>query len=121
MEVLRVHASAPPVVISATVNEQDVTIARPAVFSLAQNAPNPFNPATTLRFSVAEAGAVCLAVYDVNGRIVRTLVDENLSAGHHEGVWDARDNVGRTVASGVYVYRLTSGGNVAVRRLILVR
>ena len=101
--------------------DPSVSIAQPVQFSLSQNAPNPFNPITTLRFSVAEAGAVRLTIYDVNGREVRTLVEGALPAGHHEVVWDARDNIGRAVASGVYVYRLTSGESVATRRMTLIR
>ena len=62
-----------------------------------------------------------MAIYDVNGRLVRTLVDGALPVGLHDVVWDARDNTGRAVASGVYVYRLTSGADVAMRRMVLVR
>jgi len=98
-----------------------ITGAVPVPFALAQNAPNPFNPVTSLRFSIPEACEVILAIYDVNGRLVRTLVDGDRTAGMHEVVWDARDDAGRAVASGVYVYRLTAGADVAVRRMILVR
>jgi len=98
-----------------------VTSPTPVPFTLAQNAPNPFNPVTSLRFSIPEACEVLLAIYDVNGRLVRTLVDGNREAGMHEVAWDARDDAGRAVASGVYVYRLTAGADVAVRRMVLVR
>jgi hypothetical protein len=98
-----------------------VTSPTPVRFSLAQNAPNPFNPRTTLRFSIPEAGVVNLSVYDVNGRLVRTLVSGDRTAGMHEVVWDARDDAGRAVACGVYVYRLTAGADVAVQRMVLVR
>jgi len=64
---------------------------------------------------------VSLTIYDVNGRLVRTLVSGDRAAGMHEVVWDARDDAGRTIASGVYVYRLTAGADVAVRRMVLVR
>ncbi len=76
-------------------------------FSLAQNHPNPFNPTTTIRFSVPDAGRVRLAVYNVAGQLVRTLIDEWLSVGEHAAIWDGRDELGRSVASGVYLYRLT--------------
>jgi len=121
-ELFRVNGmTAPPSVVSASINEQNVSVATPVSFALAQNAPNPFNPQTTLRFGIPEAGAVCLAIYDVNGRLVRTLVDGAVAAGMHEIVWDARDDVGRAVASGVYVYSLNAGADVAVRRMVLVR
>ncbi len=91
------------------------------VYALAPNAPNPFNPATTLRFSIAEAGAVRLAVYDVNGRWVRTLVDGHRTAGRHVVIWDGRDDAGRAMASGVYISRLTTRNGALTRRLTLVR
>ena len=111
---------------------------RPAkTFALHPAAPNPFNPSTTLRFSVAEAGAARLAVYDTNGRWVRGLVDGYRPAGQHAVVWNGTDDSGRPVASGVYLVRLTwMGGSAAsaerterlvrgtwseVRRVALVR
>jgi len=99
--------------------------ATPLGFSLAQNAPNPFNPRTTFRFSIPEAGVVRLVVYDVNGRWVRTLVDEYVDAGAHSVTWDGTDDVRRAVGSGVYVYRLTWNGGAetrsSVRRCLLLR
>jgi len=93
----------------------------PAAFTLAQNAPNPFNPSTTIRFALPEAGHVTLAVYDINGRLVRTLVGRPLGAGSHAVVWDGKDAMGRAVASGVYVYRLTAPQGVVTRRMTLLR
>ena len=92
-----------------------------ARFALQQNAPNPFNPATTIRFSLAESGNARLAVYDISGRIVRTLVVGQLSAGEHDVVWDGADAAGRPVASGVYVYRLMTPSGALVRCMTLVR
>ncbi|HNZ39874.1 MAG TPA: FlgD immunoglobulin-like domain containing protein, partial [Candidatus Latescibacteria bacterium] len=93
----------------------------PTALSLSQNAPNPFNPSTTLRFTLPEAGHVTLAVYDVNGRLVRTLVGRTFLSGHHEVVWDGCDDTGRAVASGVYVCRLTAAQGVLTKRMVLVR
>ncbi len=110
----------------------------PASLTLDQNTPNPFNPLTTIRFSIAESGLVSLTIYDVNGRRVRTLVDGLSSAGYQSVVWDGTDSRGRPVASGVYLYRLTHTGTnmasrasgnhsptnpneVRVRRMLLVR
>jgi hypothetical protein len=90
-------------------------------FSLAQNTPNPFNPSTTLHFSLPEAQHVRLAVYDVTGALTRTLVDRNVEAGMHEVVWDGRNTAGREVASGVYIYRLTGKQGVVTRRMTLLR
>jgi hypothetical protein len=96
-------------------------IIRPAAFSLAQNAPNPFNPSTTIRFAVPQVGSVHLSIWTVNGQLVRTLVDTEISAGSHEVVWDGTDGVGRSVASGVYLYRLRSTNQIATKRLTLIR
>jgi hypothetical protein len=93
----------------------------PLRFLVMQNAPNPFNPSTTIRFALPEAGHVTLAVYDINGRLVRMLVGQTLLPGHHEVVWDGYDAVGRAVASGVYVYRLTAPQGVVTRRMVLAR
>lgn len=88
---------------------------------LAQNAPNPFNPATTIGFTVPQAGPVTLRVYDVRGRQVRTLVDEPKLAGSHSVTWDGRDDGGAEVASGAYVYRVAAAGTTLHRKMVLVR
>ncbi|HOS65674.1 MAG TPA: right-handed parallel beta-helix repeat-containing protein [Candidatus Latescibacteria bacterium] len=93
----------------------------PLRFLVMQNAPNPFNPVTTIRFALPEAGHVTLAVYDVRGVLVRTLADRSLPAGAHAVVWDGYDTMGREVASGVYVYRLTAAQGVVTRRMVLAR
>lgn len=87
----------------------------PTTFELQANYPNPFNPATTIRFGVPQAGRVRLVVYDVLGRKVTTLVDEALSPGWHETRWEASG-----LSSGVYFYRLSSGGFQAQRMMVLV-
>jgi hypothetical protein len=88
---------------------------------LHQNSPNPFNPTTTIRFDIARAGRVTLRVYDVSGRLVRTIIDENLPAGHHKAVWDGRDRGGQEAASGVYFCRLTAGDFVKARKMTLLK
>ncbi len=98
----------------------------PKTFSLSQNVPNPFNPSTTIQFSLPQAGPVSLSIYDVNGRRVRTLVDGRADVGRHSVIWDGRDALGREVASGVYLYRLTTGANAkhsptSAKRTTLVR
>jgi fibronectin-binding autotransporter adhesin len=122
---------APPKVSEISLNEGaiEVYVVRPARFELAQNAPNPFNPSTTIRFGVPDAGQVKLVISDVTGRHVRTLVDKQLDYGSHISVWDGLDASGRECGSGVYVYRLTwhqpieDGGRrgTEIRRMVLVR
>jgi choice-of-anchor B domain-containing protein len=93
----------------------------PAAASLAQNYPNPFNPATTIRFELDSSRRAALRVYDVGGRLVRTLVDAALDAGPHTATWTGVDDSGRAVASGVYYYRLDAGSTSLTRRMILLK
>ena len=88
----------------------------PTVFSLEQNQPNPFNPVTTLRFSVPEQSRVTIRLYNVMGREVRTLVDEDLEAGHHTMTLS-----GEGLPSGVYFCRMEAAGFSQTRKLILLK
>jgi flagellar hook assembly protein FlgD len=92
-----------------------------AVIELAHNHPNPFNPKTTISYQIAEAGQASLEIYDTMGRRVRSLVDEYVGAGSHAVDWDGRDDQGRSLVSGVYLYRLRVGGHSISRRALLVK
>ena len=83
--------------------------------------PNPFNPATTISFTLPEAGLARLAIYNISGQLVRELSAGNLPAGQHEIVWDGHDTDGAQVGSGVYIARLMAGDRTAVRKVTLVR
>ena len=98
-----------------------VTDGRPVRFALGLNLPNPFNPVTTIPYVIAEAGLVTLSVYNLQGQLVRTLVQDVVQPGEHHAVWDGRDFAGRQAASGVYVYRLTAPEGALTRRMLLVR
>jgi len=88
-------------------------------WSLAQNAPNPFNPSTIIPFQVPAAGArTVLRVYDASGRAVRTLVDALLAPGSYQARWDGRDDAGRELPSGVYVYAF-EGERESGRKMVL--
>ncbi|MCZ6766112.1 MAG: T9SS type A sorting domain-containing protein [bacterium] len=89
--------------------------------SLWQNAPNPFNPETVIRFTLSERQAVQIIVYDVTGRRVRTLLTETRPAGLHDATWDARSDAGTKVASGVYFYRLRAGKFSETRKMLLLK
>ncbi len=78
----------------------------PETYQLSQNYPNPFNPTTTIRFALPTASTVTLRVYDLLGREVQTLVQENRPAGYHSVVWDGRDRNGIPAASGAYFFRI---------------
>lgn len=84
------------------------------------NYPNPFNPSTTIRFRLEEAGAYTITVYDVAGRRVRRLDSGAAGAGEHETTWDGMNDRGAPVASGVYTARLESGGRAMTRRMVLI-
>ena len=90
-------------------------------FALEGNYPNPFHTQTTIGFDLPEAVDVTLAVYDVMGRKVATLVDQFMAAGTHDVIWQGRDRSGEVLASGVYFVRLEAGDRIATQRLTLVR
>lgn len=92
-----------------------------ALARLGQNYPNPFREATTINYEVEHAAPVTLAVYDLLGRRVRTLVDERQGPGAHRAVWDGRDASGRPVASGTYFYRLRVGEAVTSKQALRIR
>ncbi|MCK4549996.1 MAG: T9SS type A sorting domain-containing protein, partial [Candidatus Krumholzibacteria bacterium] len=92
-----------------------------APFALAQNTPNPFNPVTTIKFTVPEDSDVNLSVYDVAGRRVKTLVKGHHKADFYRVTWDGTNNNGSRVASGVYFYRLMAGKNVMSKKMVLLR
>ena len=88
---------------------------------LAQNAPNPFNPRTMIRYASAADGEVSLRIYDLRGRLVRNLVDSKLPAGKHQASWDGRDDGGRVLPSGVYHYVLRTLDSELKRKMVLLR
>ncbi len=88
--------------------------------SMEQNSPNPFGPRTEIRYSLAEADDATLNVYDVEGRLVRTLQEGRQDAGDHTVAWDRRNDAGATVAAGVYFYELTSGGKKFQRKAVVL-
>jgi hypothetical protein len=94
--------------------------AAPAL-TLRQNRPNPFNPRTTIEYDLPGAGPVRLAVFDLAGRLIRTLVEESMPQGSHQAVWDGRDSSSRDVGSGTYIARLESSGRVGTLGMVLVR
>ncbi len=93
----------------------------PLVNSLSRNFPNPFNPTTDISFGMREKGHVTLRIYDVAGRLVRTLVDEVRDAGMHNAAWDGTNGRGTAVASGVYFYRMKTAQFEQTRKMVLLR
>jgi hypothetical protein len=105
-----------PVVLGA-----EVEIAVPRVTRLYPNAPNPFNPQTTLCFDLAREGRVSLDVYALDGRRVRRLAAGTYPAGRHTVIWDGRGERGRRLASGVYIYRLVAPDGAQAREMMLIK
>lgn len=95
--------------------------ALPGEYALFQNYPNPFNPTTEITFALPEASDVMLAIYNSSGQLVRLLASGQKAAGRHSLVWDAKDQFGVPVASGVYLYMLKAGNFVAQRKLVLMK
>ena len=89
---------------------------QPQAFDLDQNHPNPFNPITEVRFSLPEAAHVLLTIYDVVGRELARLVDQQTDAGYHTVTWDASN-----VPSGLYLCRFQANGFVKTQRMILLK
>jgi hypothetical protein len=90
-------------------------------YQLEQNYPNPFNPSTTISFSLPEASEVTLSIFNTSGQLVKQVASGRLASGRYQVVWDATNERGERVASGVYVYRLKAGEFVARRKLVLMK
>lgn len=90
-------------------------------YKLYQNSPNPFNPETAIRFELPEQSLVTIKIYDITGREVEVLLNEEKPSGSHIIYWNGRDNSGRIAASGIYTYRFTAGQFVMNKKMSLVK
>lgn len=95
--------------------------ALPTAYALNQNVPNPFNPTTTISFSIPQGGHVSLDVLNVLGQRVRRLIDGDYPAGTHQITWDGLDNNGSPAATGIYFYRISSNDFTSTRKMLLVK
>ncbi len=107
-------------------NDADITVVGagnilPLVTELEGNYPNPFNPTTTINFSLKTAEKTLLEVYNIRGEKVRTLVDGELQADYHSIVWNGKDNSGKKSASGVYFYKMKAGSYQQTKKMILMK
>jgi hypothetical protein len=105
------------------VKQEFESASRPAKHSLDQNYPNPFNPSTSIRYSVSGDGPmeVSLRIYNVAGRLVRTLVDGQIAPAEYEVIWNGRNEGDQEVASGLYFYRLQVSDYVETKKMVLLR
>jgi hypothetical protein len=90
------------------------------VTALKANYPNPFNPETTISYDIKDAGKVRLDVYNLKGQLVRTLVDQAQASGRYRIVFDAHDNNGNPLSSGIYLYRLRAANHQSTRKMMLM-
>lgn len=104
-----------------TLSTGSVRDGMPTAFRLMQNHPNPFNPATTIRFELPRPGRVVLTIYNVSGQRVRTLVNRDYGPGRYRASWDGVTDGGGRASSGVYFYRLTAGPFSSVRKMVLLK
>ena len=106
---------------SSGVNVRDLTLIGPEDYKLEQNYPNTFNPSTTISFFLPLKGKISLKVFDVTGREIRTLLNEERPAGRGQVVWDGRNDRGVPVASGAYFYTLRFGNFQKTNKMVLLK
>jgi len=104
---------------TSTLVETDDNI--PSEFAITGNYPNPFNPKTTIEFSIPETGFINLSIYNITGQKIRELAADTMTAGTHSVVWDGKDENGMIVSSGIYLSRLRSGEHIAAGRMLLMK
>ncbi len=104
-----------------TLQLSKIDVVVPQAFALEQNYPNPFNPTTEIRYAIPQAEKVVLTIYNSLGQKVRTLVSEQQEAGLYTVKWDATNDVGAKVSSGIYMYRVTAGSFTAIKKMILMK
>jgi hypothetical protein len=101
--------------------DENSAVETPTTFSFSQNFPNPFNPQTTVEFTVSKEETVHLTIFNIMGQKVRTIISHRLSPGTHSICWNGRDNSGQEVSSGTYIAALMVGSTIATKRMLLVR
>ncbi len=119
----RADAHNPPVWVFKTGQLTDVEDleVKPLVTTLNRNYPNPFNPETTIEFTLAESGTVEIDIFNIRGQLVRKLLDEPIDKGKHQIIWDGRDHSKRRVSSGIYFYRMKAGDYTSANKMIMMK
>jgi hypothetical protein len=106
--------------VGGSVSNDDIS-APVMMTELKGNYPNPFNPETTIRYSVREASPVNIEIYNLKGQLVKTLVSESKAAGEHSVIWKGTDNNNRPVSSGVYFYKMNAGKYSSTKKMIMMK
>jgi flagellar hook assembly protein FlgD len=99
----------------------DANLLIPTEFALHQNYPNPFNPVTTVRYDLPEDNMVNISIYDLRGRVIRRLVNSPQTAGFKTIRWNATNNAGFPVSSGLYLYRIQAGEFVQTKKMVFLK
>jgi hypothetical protein len=97
------------------------SIVGPNKFILNQNYPNPFNPSSIISYSLLEPGFVTLQIYDIFGKEIRTLINQTQDAGIKTVIWNSKNDNGKSVSAGVYLYRVRVGGFTQTKKMVLLR
>lgn len=108
-------------IIGNPVGVEESTDIIPTAFELKNNYPNPFNPTTNIEFNLAKSDFTTLKVYSITGELVKTLVNGNVQAGTHKVVFNGKDENGRELTSGMYIYELKSGSNISANKMFLIK
>ena len=93
----------------------------PGKYELSQNYPNPFNPVTMIEYSIPMDERVSLSIYNIQGQLVRTLVNESMNAGTHQFYWNGTNSLGKSLGSGIYIYNVTTPSNSISKRMVLLK
>ena len=93
----------------------------PSSFELHPNYPNPFNPSTIISYNIPENADVMLSIYDMRGRMIKSLINKNQTAGRYLVEWNATDDYGSNVSAGVYIYQLRSGDKTFSQKMVLMK
>lgn len=106
---------------SSALSLDGLTSSVPGNFYIQQNYPNPFNPTTTIRYDLMNESALRITIYDVQGKLINEIFDGFQTAGRNSIIWDATNNVGETVSSGVYLYKIQAGESFQVKRMMFLK
>jgi hypothetical protein len=115
------------IMVTAYISDQPVSVEGennselPLSFDLKQNYPNPFNPSTSISYEIPQTEFVTLEIYNALGEKVRTLINEVQEAGHYQVEWNAKNNSGNQLSSGIYLYRFSAGNYINVMKMVLLR
>jgi len=107
--------------VPTSVHEQELVQNVLSSFALYQNYPNPFNPSTTIKYSIPRPGDVEVNVFNIQGRLIRSLIKTYQQAGNYSLVWDSRNNTGTVVASGTYFCQILFNSTSLVKKILLIK